>query len=74
MNEGVRQRPSHGDRLVLAGVVDDDHQIDDLLGHDLVVGPPESCSGVVGRHHHDDFFVAKHGFLACELSMVSEKE
>ena len=49
-----------GGGLVLAGVIDDDHQVDDALGHHFVVGPLERPRGIVGGHDDDDFFVVEH--------------
>jgi hypothetical protein len=42
------------DGVILARVVDDDHQIDDVVGHDLAPGFLDGVLGVVGGHHHND--------------------
>ena len=51
-------RQLHG--VVLAGIVDDDHQVDHVVGHDLAPGFLEGVLGVVGRHHHDDLGLFEH--------------
>ena len=51
-----------GDRgsPIVAGVVDEDDEVHDALRHDFLIGPEQRLLGVVGRHHHNDFFVFKH--------------
>jgi len=44
---------------VVAGVVDQNHVIDDLKW-DLAVGLLECILRVEGGHHHDDFFAVHH--------------
>jgi glyoxylase-like metal-dependent hydrolase (beta-lactamase superfamily II) len=46
-------------RAVVAGVIDENHVIDDLE-RDLAVGLLERIFRVVGGHHHDDHFTVHH--------------
>ena len=41
--------------IVVAGVVDDDHEIDNPLGHHFVVGALQSARGVISGHYHHNF-------------------
>ena len=41
-------------RVVLARIVDDDDQVDDVVGHDFAPGLLDGVLGVVGGHHHND--------------------
>src|SRR5439155_20396360 len=62
VHAGTGKRPGDGRRGIVAAVVDDDHEVDDALGHHLVVRLPERARGVVGRHDDDDLLAVQHGF------------
>ena len=61
---------AHSDfrRAVVAGVVDENHVIDDLE-RNLGVGLLERILSVIGGHHHDDFFTVQHG-LSMEFRKI----
>jgi hypothetical protein len=45
---------------VSAGIVNDDDKVNYALRHYLVVGLLKRFSGVVSRHHHNNFFAREH--------------
>ena len=55
VDDRLRQRLRQGGRLVRAGVVDDDDQIDDALRQHLLVRLQQRLGRVVGGHDDDDF-------------------
>jgi hypothetical protein len=55
------QTTGDSDGLIAALVVNEDDFINDALVADFGVGLGQSLGGVIGGHHHDDFFIAIHG-------------
>jgi hypothetical protein len=56
----VLQGARDGDGVVVAGIIDDDNEIDDSLRHDFVVGPPQRARGVVRWHNDNNFLAVEH--------------
>ena len=57
---GKSARDRH--RFVMAGVIDQNNQIDDALGHDFVIGLPKCLRCIVCRHDNNNFPAVKHRF------------
>jgi len=60
MNDGVRQLCSDGSGLVVAGIIDDNNEVDDSLGHNFIVRLSEGLSGVISGHNNDNFLAIEH--------------
>ena len=60
MDNRIGQTSGDVDGLVPAGIIDDNDQVHNPLGHNLIVGIAKGPGGIVGRHYDNDFFVVKH--------------
>ena len=67
VDDGVGQGAGDFGGFVAAGVVDDDDEVDALLGGDFAMGFDQRVLGVIGRHDYRDFFVVVH---VCLLGCV----
>ena len=55
-NPHAIERPRDRGGLVMAGIIDEDDFIDDLVRDHFIIGLAQSPGRVVGRHHDDDLF------------------
>ena len=60
VDDGVGQRPGDGNGFIAAFVVNNDDQIDNLLGNNFVIGLAQGFGGIVSRHDNDDFLFLIH--------------
>ena len=49
------KRPRDCSRVVVAGIIDDDHKVYDPLRHYFIVGALQSARRVISGHHHHNF-------------------
>ncbi len=61
----VLQRSGDSDRIIAAGIVNEDDQVDETLFHDFVIGHLERPGRVVRGHHHDHLLAVVHLAPGC---------
>jgi hypothetical protein len=57
MGDDLVERRCERERGVLAVIVHDDDEVDDLLLHDVAPCLLDRHLGIVGRHNHNDLFL-----------------
>ena len=60
LDQRVRQRLRDSRGFILAGIIYNNYEINDLLLHHFVISHSQSLRGIVCRHHHYHFLSLEH--------------